>query len=86
MNAPIHREILALRGDTVQTELPLAAEAVLRYVWEHRWGSMRIEVREGRVFVNGQAVEAAFAGDGPLVFHSTSSPHPQRADRGPDAR
>jgi hypothetical protein len=64
MNAPIHREILALRGDTVQTELPLAAEGVLRYVWEHRWGSMLIEVKEGRVLVNGGLVEVAFAVEG----------------------
>jgi len=42
-----------------QTELPLAAEGVLRYVWNNRWGSMLIEVREGRVFVNGGLVERA---------------------------
>jgi hypothetical protein len=58
MNAPILPEVLARRGDTVQTQLPLAAEGVLRYVWEHRWGSMLIEVKEGRVFVNGQLVES----------------------------
>ena len=56
MNARLLPKLLALRGDTVQTELPLAAEGVLRYVWENRWGSMLIEVREGRVFVNGSVV------------------------------
>ena len=42
-----------------QVELPLAAEGVLRYVWDGRFGSMLIEVKEGRAYVNGQAVESA---------------------------
>jgi hypothetical protein len=41
--------------------LPLAAEGVLRYVWESRFGPMLIEVRDGRAFVNGQVVELADA-------------------------
>lgn len=31
----------------------------MRYVWEHRWGVMLIEVKDGRVFVNGGLVESA---------------------------
>jgi hypothetical protein len=42
-----------------QVELPLAAEGVLRYVWESRFGPMLIEVKEGRAYVNGQAVQLA---------------------------
>ena len=57
MNAPLLPEILLVRGDDRQAELPLATEGVLRYVWQHRWGSMLIEVKEGRVFVNGGLVE-----------------------------
>jgi hypothetical protein len=64
MNAPLLPEILTLRDDIGQTELSLAAEGVLRYVWEHRWGSMLIEVKDGRVFVNGGLVEVAFAVEG----------------------
>ncbi|MBE0548544.1 MAG: hypothetical protein IH627_13035 [Rubrivivax sp.] len=60
MNARLLPEILVLSGENAQAELPLAAEGVLRYVWESRWGSMLIEVKEGRVFVNGSLVEAAF--------------------------
>ena len=57
MNAPLLPEILLARGDDCQAELPLAPEGVMRYVWKHRWGSMLIEVRGGRVFVNGGLVE-----------------------------
>ena len=42
-----------------QVELPLAAEGGLRYVWDSRFGTMLIEVKEGRAYVNGQAVESA---------------------------
>lgn len=59
MNAPLLTEILTRRGETPQADLPLAAEGVLRYVWESRYGPMLIEVRDGRSFVNGQAVEPA---------------------------
>lgn len=59
MAAPLLPETLVLSGDSVQAELPLAAEGVLRYVWEHRFGRMLIEVRDGRVFVNGGSVEPA---------------------------
>lgn len=59
MNAPLLPEILTHRDSTPQTDLPLAAEGVLRYVWEGRFGAMLIEVRDGEVFVNGQRVEPA---------------------------
>ena len=51
------------RGD--QVELPLAAEGVLRYVWDSRFGPMLIEVKEGRAYVNGQAVQSADLTTGP---------------------
>lgn len=57
MNAPLLPEVLVRRGTDSQTDLPLASEGVLRYVWESRFGPMLIEVRDGRAFVNGQAVE-----------------------------
>ena len=57
MNAPLLPEILARRGETRQADLPLAAEGVLRYVWESRYGAMLIEVMDGRTYVNGQLVE-----------------------------
>lgn len=59
MNARLLPEILLVRDDDRQAALPLATEGVLCYVWKHRWGSMLIEVREGRVFVNGGLVESA---------------------------
>lgn len=59
MNAPLLPEILARRGETPQADLPLAAEGVLRYVWEGRYGPMLIEVMDGRSYVNGQVVEPA---------------------------
>ena len=59
ISARLLPEVLARQGDTHQTELPLATEGVLRYVWESRWGSVLIEVNGGRVFVNGGLVEAA---------------------------
>lgn len=61
MNAPLHPEILTRRGDSHQSELPLASEGVLRYVWEGKFGSMLIEVKDGRAYVDGQPVEPADA-------------------------
>lgn len=67
MNAPLLPEVLTRRDDPPQTELPLAAEGVLRYVWESRFGPMLIEVRDGRTWVNGEPVEPAPApGPAPL--------------------
>jgi hypothetical protein len=56
MNAPLHSEVL-LRREPSQPELALASEGVQRYVWESKFGEMLIEVREGRVYVNGKVVE-----------------------------
>jgi hypothetical protein len=61
VNAPILPEVLARRGASPQADLPLASEGVLRYVWESRFGSILIEVKGTRVFVNGQPVEPADA-------------------------
>jgi hypothetical protein len=59
MNAPLLPEVLVTRGERPQGELPLAAEGVLRYVWESRFGPMLIEVKHGRAYVNEEAVEPA---------------------------
>jgi hypothetical protein len=56
MNAPLHPEVL-LRREPAQPELALASEGVQRYVWESKFGEMLIEVKEGRVYVNGSLVE-----------------------------
>lgn len=65
MNAPLLPEILTRRSDSLQADLPLAAEGVLRYVWESRFGSMLIEVKDGQSFVNGRAVEPIEAPQAP---------------------
>ena len=57
MNAPVLPEVLLRPSAAAQVELQLASEGVLRYVWESRFGSMLIEVKEGRVFVNGSLVK-----------------------------
>lgn len=59
MNAPVNAEVLLRPGASQQVELQLATEGVLRYVWEGRFGTMLIEVRGGRVYVNGGLVEPA---------------------------
>lgn len=59
VNGPLLFEILTRRGDSPQADLPLASEGVLRYVWESKFGSMLIEVKDGQAYVNGQAVEPA---------------------------
>lgn len=57
MNAPLLPEILSRLEPSPQAELQLAAEGVLRYVWDGKFGSMLIEVRNGYTYVNGQLVE-----------------------------
>jgi hypothetical protein len=59
MNAPLNTEVLLRPGSGRQAEMQLASESVLRYVWEGRFGTMLIEVRDGQVYVNGALVEAA---------------------------
>jgi hypothetical protein len=59
MNAPLLPEVLSRLDPSPQAELRLAAEGMLRYVWEGRFGLMLIEVREGQAYVNGQVVEPA---------------------------
>lgn len=54
-------EVHVGQGHSAEPELPLAADGVLRYVWHGRFGDMLVEVRDERVFVNGQAVEPAAA-------------------------
>ena len=62
MNAPLLQEVLARRGDNPQADLPLAAEGVLRYLWEGKFGPLLIEVKDGQALVNGQVVEPVDAG------------------------
>jgi hypothetical protein len=59
VNASPLPEILSRRDAAPQGDLPLAAEGVLRYVWESKFGPMLIEVTQGQVYVNGQPVAPA---------------------------
>jgi hypothetical protein len=59
VNSPLQPEVLTRRAATPQADLPLATAGVLRYAWESKFGPMLIEVRDGRAWVNGQAVEPA---------------------------
>jgi hypothetical protein len=59
VNASPLPEILSRRDPAPQGDLPLAAEGVLRYVWESKFGPMLIEVTQGQVYVNGQPVAPA---------------------------
>lgn len=59
MNAPLLPQILLKQDASAQTDLDLATEGVLRYVWSSRWGDMLIEAIDGVVYVNGQRVDAA---------------------------
>ena len=61
MNDPRFSEVLLRRSESPQRDLPLAADGVLRYVWESWFGSMLIEVRQGQVLVNGKVVDPAAA-------------------------
>jgi hypothetical protein len=58
-NALPQPEVLHRREAGPQLELALAAAGVLRYLWEGAFGSMLIEVKGGRAYVNGQLVEPA---------------------------
>jgi hypothetical protein len=59
VTAPLLQEVVNRLEPSAQVDLPLAAESVLRYVWEGKFGAMLIEVRDGNMFVNGQRVEPA---------------------------
>ncbi len=56
---PLPEILLRLREDPPQTDLPLATDGVLRYVWESRFGPMLIEAADGVVLVNGKRVAPA---------------------------
>ncbi len=59
MNAPLRPEVLLRPAAAPQQDLALATAGVLRYVWQHRFGQMLIEVDGERVSVNGQPVQPA---------------------------
>jgi hypothetical protein len=62
VNGPLLPEILVRQQPSLQVDLPLAAEGVLRYVWESRFGPILIEVKEGRAYVNGKVVQSVDLG------------------------
>jgi hypothetical protein len=59
MTSPVLPEILLRQDVSLQADLDLATEGVLRYVWSSSWGDMLIEARDGVVYVNGQRVDPA---------------------------
>jgi hypothetical protein len=85
MNAPLLPAVLARRGPSPQTDLPLSAAGVLRYVWESCFGSMLIEVVGDRVFVNGERVEAAAREEQPSA-RDTQDAHADASAPWPGAR
>jgi hypothetical protein len=64
MNAPLRPDVLGRLAPPPQHELPLTADGVVSQVWQSRFGPMLIEIRHGRVFVNGSPVEPAGPSDG----------------------
>ncbi len=64
MNASLLPEVLRRLEPTPQTDLHLATEGVLRYVWETRYREMLIEMADGVVYVNGGRVEPSMAEGG----------------------
>lgn len=66
MKAPL-AEILRRVTPSPQAELPLAAEGMQRYVLQHRWDEMLIEVTGDRVFVDRKSVEPSAAADMPRL-------------------
>jgi hypothetical protein len=66
-------EVLLGDPDADQAPLPLAAEGVLRYVWQSAFGPMLIEVHDDTAFVNGRRVttidemRSADATDSPIT-------------------
>ena len=70
MNAPLRPEVLIRPDPGPQLDLQLAAAGVQRHVWESRFGTMLIEVRDGQIFVNGSLVEPA---DGPAATAGRAS-------------
>ena len=59
MNAPLRPEVFVRPEPCSQPDLPVPAHGVQRHLWESRFGTMLIEVRNGQVFVNSQLVEPA---------------------------
>lgn len=61
MNAPLPPHALNPPPDAPAGDRCPAPDGSLRYVWEGRFGSMLIEVREGSVYVDGHRVRPAEA-------------------------
>jgi len=59
MNAPLRPDVFIRPEPSPQLDLPLDDHGVQRYVWESRFGTVLIEVRNGQIFVNGRLVKPA---------------------------
>ncbi len=57
MDADLLSVVLLRQKPSAQSGLPLAADSVMRYVWESRFGAVLIEVKGDMAYVNGEAVE-----------------------------
>jgi hypothetical protein len=67
VNAPQLPEVLTRQAPSAQADLPLACEGVQLYLWEGRFGTILIEVKEGRVYVNQKVVEPAESGSSKAI-------------------
>lgn len=57
MSGTVHPERIVGAGDTEQGALPLETDGVQRVVWKLAQCDILIEVKDGLVYVNGDAVE-----------------------------
>ena len=62
MNAPLLPNIFTRLPVYPDADLPSATECTSSYLWESRFGTILIEVRHGKAYVNGQVVEPAEPG------------------------
>jgi hypothetical protein len=65
MNAPLRPEILLSPASRPFGEAPSGAPITQCHVWQSRFGTIVIELRSGRIYVNGGLVEPA---DGSAPF------------------
>ena len=58
MSAPLLTEVPIGSDACAEPEVPLATVDVQRYVWQSRFGAIRIAVKDGVAYVGAQPVEA----------------------------